>query len=156
MILKARVWAKYMNFVLPTLQHMFCWLRRFLSFSLTDLPTGTYFTYTAQWVLASNLLLLFSHPVVSDSAIPWNAALQAFLSLTIFWTLPKFMFTKSVMPSSQLILWHPLLLLPSIFPCIRDFSNESSVHIRWPKYKWLQLLLKHKYLLLFNNMAKAN
>ena len=67
MILKAWVWAKYMNFELPTLQHIFCWLRRFLACSLTDLPTGTYFTHTTQWVLASNLLLLFSHPVVSDS-----------------------------------------------------------------------------------------
>ena len=49
-------------------------------------------------------------------------------------SLPKFMFIASVMLSSQLILWHPLLLLPSILPSIRDFSNESSVHIRWPWY----------------------
>ena len=65
---------------------------------------------------------------------PWTAAHQASLSLTISWSLPKFMFIASVMPSSPLILWHPLLL-PSIFPSIRDFSNESSVHIRWPKYQ---------------------
>ena len=56
---------------------------------------------------------------------PWTAALQASLSLLISWSLPKFMFIASVMPSSHLILWHPLLLLPSIFPSIRDFSNES-------------------------------
>ena len=50
------------------------------------------------------------------------------------WSLPKFMSFASVMPSGHLILWCPLLLLPSIFPSIRDFSNESAVHIRWPKY----------------------
>ena len=67
-------------------------------------------------------------------ATPWTAALQASLSPTISWNLPKFMFIASVMPSSHLILWHPLFLLPSIFPSIRDFFSESSVHIRWPKY----------------------
>ena len=65
---------------------------------------------------------------------PWTEALQASLSLLISWSLPKFMFIASVMPSSHLIFWHPLLLLPSIFPSIRDFSNESSVCIRWPEY----------------------
>ena len=63
----------------------------------------------------------------------WTAH-QASLSLTISQSLPKFMFIASVMPSSDLRLWHPLLPLPSIFPRIRDFSNESSVHIRWPEY----------------------
>ena len=66
--------------------------------------------------------------------IPWTAAYQASLSLTISWSLLKFMFIASVMPSSLLILWCPLLFLPAIFPSIRDFSNGSSVHIRWPKY----------------------
>ena len=65
---------------------------------------------------------------------PLTAACQASLSLTISWSLPKFMSIASVMPSSHLILWLPLLLLPSIFPSIRDFSNESAVHIRWWKY----------------------
>ena len=65
---------------------------------------------------------------------PWTIAHQASLSLTISRSLPKFMFIALVMPPSHLILWHPLLLLPSIFPSIRDFSNESSVHIRWTKY----------------------
>ena len=50
------------------------------------------------------------------------------------WSLPKFMSIESVMASNHLILCHPLLLLPSIFPSIRVFSNESAVHIRWPKY----------------------
>ena len=65
---------------------------------------------------------------------PWTAARQASISLTISWHLPKFIFIALVMASSHLIIWCPLLLLPSIFPSIRDFSNESSVHIRWPKY----------------------
>ena len=61
------------------------------------------------------------------------AARQASLSLTISWSLPKFMSIASVMPSNHLILWHPLIL-PSIFASIRDFSNDSAVYIRWPKY----------------------
>ena len=80
------------------------------------------------------LLLLFSHPATSDSATPWTTACQASLSLTIFWSLHKFVFIALVMPSSHLILWSPLLFLPSIFPSTRDFSNEPSFQIRWPKY----------------------
>ena len=55
-------------------------------------------------------------------------------ALTVSQSLPKLMFIASVMPSSHLILWHPLHLLSSIFPSIRDFSNESAVLIGWPKY----------------------
>ena len=65
---------------------------------------------------------------------PWIAARQASLSITNSWSLLKLMSTKSVMPSNHLILCHPLLLLPSIFPSIRVFSNESVLPIRWPKY----------------------
>jgi len=64
---------------------------------------------------------------------PWTAASQASLSITNSWSPPKLMSIESVMPSSHLILCCPLLLLPSIFPSIRVFSNES-VGIRWPKY----------------------
>ena len=64
----------------------------------------------------------------------WAAAHQASLSLINFWSLPKFTSISSVMPSKHLILWHPLLLLPSIFPSIRDFSIESAIHIRWTEY----------------------
>ena len=71
---------------------------------------------------------------MSDSAIPWTAACKAPLSFTIFQSLLKLMPIESVMPSNHLILCHPLLLLPSIFPSIRVFSNESAVCIRWPKY----------------------
>ena len=67
-------------------------------------------------------------------ATPWTAACQISLSLTISQSLPKFMFIALVMLFSHLILWLPLLLLPSIFPNIRNFSNESPVHITWPKY----------------------
>ena len=77
-------------------------------------------------------LLLFSCSVVSDSATP--AARQASLTITISRSLLKLMSIESVMPSSHLILCHPLLLLPSIFPSIRVFSNESALRIRWPKY----------------------
>ena len=63
-----------------------------------------------------------------------TAAHQASLSITNCWSLPKPMSIESVMPSNHLILCRPLLLLPSIFPCIRVFSNESALRIRWPKY----------------------
>ena len=65
---------------------------------------------------------------------PWTAAHQAPLSFTTSWSLLKFMSSESVMLSNHLILCHPLLLLPSIFPRIRLFSNESALHVRWPKY----------------------
>ena len=65
---------------------------------------------------------------------PWTAACQAFLSITNSWSLFKLVFIELVMPSNHLILCHPLLLLPSIFPSIRVFSNEWALHIRWPKY----------------------
>ena len=65
---------------------------------------------------------------------PWTAARQAFLSITNSWSLLKLMPIESVMQSNHLILHRPLLLLPSIFPSIRVFSNESVLCIRWPKY----------------------
>ena len=65
---------------------------------------------------------------------PWTAARQVSLSITNSRSLPKLMSSESVMPSNNLILCHPLLLLPSIFPSIRVFSNESALRIRWPKY----------------------
>ena len=72
---------------------------------------------------------------VSLFATPWTAAHQASLSITNSWSLLKLMSIESVMPSNHLILCHPLLLLPSIFPRIRVFSNESVLRIRWPKYQ---------------------
>ena len=67
-------------------------------------------------------------------ATPWIAALQASLSITNCRSLPKLMSIEPVMPSNHPILCCPLFLLPSIFPSIRVFSNESALHIRWPKY----------------------
>ena len=66
-------------------------------------------------------------------ATAWSAASQASLSITNSWSLLKLMSIESVMPSNHLILCHPLLLLPSIFPSIRVFSGESVLHIKWPK-----------------------
>ena len=74
----------------------------------------------------------FSH--VWFFVTPWTAAHQAFLSITNSWSLLKLVSIESVMPSNHLILCCPLLLLPLIFPSIRIFSNESVLHIKWPKY----------------------
>ena len=68
-------------------------------------------------------------------ATPWTAARQASLSITISLSFLKLMPTESVIPSNHLILCHPFFLLPSIFPSIRVFSNESVLRIRWPKYQ---------------------
>ena len=91
----------------------------------------------------SHQVLLFSCSVVSDSLpTPWTAVCQASLSFTISQNFLKFTCVESVMPSNHLVLCHPLLLLPSIFPSIRVFSNESTFCIRWPKsrgrrsYSW--------------------
>ena len=65
--------------------------------------------------------------------IPCATARQAFLSFTVSWSLLKLMSVELVMPSNHLILCHPLLFLPSIFPSIRVFSNESVLHIQWPE-----------------------
>ena len=75
---------------------------------------------------------LLSH--VQLFATPWTAACQAFLSITNSWSLLKLMSIESEIPSNPLILSLPLLLLLSIFPSIRVFSNESVLRIRWPKY----------------------
>ena len=65
---------------------------------------------------------------------PWTAARQSSLSFGISQSLLRFMSVDSVMPSNHLIFCCPLLLLPSVFPSIRVFSNESALHVRWPKY----------------------
>ena len=78
------------------------------------------------------LVQLLSH--VQLFATPWTAARQASLPFTISWSLIKLMSIELAMPSDHLILCCPLLLLPSIFPSSRVFSNESALHITWPKY----------------------
>jgi len=80
------------------------------------------------------LLFLFQFSHVRLFVTPWTAAHQASLSITNSRSPPKPMSIVSVMPSNYLILCRHLLLLPSTFPSIRVFSNESALHIRWPKY----------------------
>ena len=87
------------------------------------------------WALEKDLLFivqLLRHVLLLVTL--WTAACQAFLSITNSQSLLKLMSIESVMPSNCFILCHPLLLLPSIFPSIRIFSNESASCIRWPKY----------------------
>ena len=84
------------------------------------------------WFLPFQFSSVASH--VRLFATPWTAAHQASLSITNFWSSLKLMFIQSVMPSNHLILCHPLFFLASIFPSMRAFSNESALHIRWPKY----------------------
>ena len=89
------------------------------------------FSLCAFKILFRSSVQLLSH--VWLFATPWTAARQAFPSITKCQSLPKPMSIESVMPSTHLILCHPLLL-PSVFPSIRVFSNESALGIRWPKY----------------------
>ena len=84
--------------------------------------------------LGSILISIQSLSRVWLFANPWTAACQTSLSITNSWSLLKLTSVELVMPSNHLILCHPLLLLPSILPSIRVFSNESAIHIRWPKY----------------------
>ena len=100
---------------------------------------------TSIWIFNFNLQDNFEEGTLQFSSVqllsharlfatPWTAAHQASLSITNSQSLLKLMSIESVMPSNHLILCHPLLLLPSIIPSIRIFSNESALHIRWPKY----------------------
>ena len=98
-----------------------------LQYSCLENPT--------EWSLRSYSLssVQFSCSVVSDSAIPWIAAQQASLSITISWSSLRLVSIESVMPSSHLTLCHPLLLLPPIPPSIRVFSSESTLRM-WPPH----------------------
>ena len=100
---------------------------------------------SVQFSSVQNYQLIFKHKVDIDAnggflsrvqlfVTAWTAALQASLSITYCQSLPKPMSIESVMPSNHLILFCPVLFLPSVFPSIRVFSNESALHIRWPKY----------------------
>ena len=102
------------------------------------------FRPTALWRFSSSAVQ-FGCSIMSDSATPWTAARQASLSITNSWSLLKLVSIESVMPSNHLILCHPLLLLPSIFPSIRVFSNESVLSIRWPKYWSFSINLSNEY-----------
>ena len=86
------------------------------------------------WSQKGQLVVVRSLSRVQLFVIPWTAAHQASLSFTIYQSLLKLMSIESVMPSNHLILCHPPLFLPSIFPSIRVFSSESALCIRRPKY----------------------
>ena len=92
------------------------------------------------------LSVQLSCSVMSDSVSPWTAALKASLSFTNSQSWLKCMSIESVMPTNHLILYRPLLLLSSIFPSIRVFSNESILCIRWPKYWNFSINLSNEYL----------
>ena len=92
------------------------------------------YIYPTDFVFLENPVFVQSISHVQLFATSGTAARQASLSITNFQSLLKFMSTESVMPSNHLILCRPLLLPPSIFPSIKVFSNESALHIRWPKY----------------------
>ena len=98
---------------------------------MTNLDMEDYRPYGFTYFQFSSVRLL---SCVRLFATPGTAACQASLFITNSRSLPKLMSIESVMPSNHLILCRPLLLLPSIFPNIRVFSNESVLHIRWPKY----------------------
>ena len=99
--------------------------------------TIMYFNSVFNWAISVSSIQLLSH--VRLFVTQWTAARQASLSITNSWSPPNPMSIESVMPSSHFILCRPLLLLPSIFPSIRVFSNESTLRIRWPKYWEFQL-----------------
>ena len=107
-----------------------------LVFLLSPASSDRFFTTSATWEAQREYqfssVQSLSH--VQLFATPWTAAHQASLYITNFWSLLKLMSIESVMPYNHLVLCRPLLLLPSIFPNIRVFSNESVLHIRWPKY----------------------
>ena len=90
--------------------------------------------YEKMFNITKSLVVAQSLSHVRLLATPWTAARQASLCFTILQSLLKLMSLESVMPSNHLILCRPLLLLPSIFPSIRVFSNESALCNRWPKY----------------------
>ena len=122
------------------------WLKRILKLLRTILATAWKWIQSQEKQdLEADGFLTFEHldPEISSVqslshiqlfAIPWTATRQASLSITNSQSLPKPMSIESVMPSNHLILCCPLLLLPSIFPSIRVFSNESALSIRWLKY----------------------
>ena len=112
-----------------------------MSFLWSKIPSWSHIVFNRCLSLVSSYLGCFLLHVIVQSlscvwlfATPRTVAGQASLSFTITWSLLKLMSIESVMPSNHLVLCHPLLLLPSILPRIRVFSNESSLYIRWPKY----------------------
>ena len=106
---------------------LFCFISMCIRENITKMPK-----YDLHIFCLSQSVHLLSHVLLF--ATPWTAAHQASLSITKSWSLLKLMSIESMMPSNHFILCRPLLLPPSIFPGIRVLSNESVLHIRWPKY----------------------
>ena len=116
----------------PMARFYFCfhgWIIFHYIFLIWDIKMYFYIMYIFIYII-----LFLSLCVVSNFVTPWTAARQASLSFTISQSLLKLVSIELVMPSNHLILCHPLLLLPSVFPAIRVFSHESALCIRWPKY----------------------
>ena len=104
--------------------------------NINTLSTYLFVLYAMCNIVLVNVLILYilkSQPCLTLHN-PVDCSTPGPPSLTISRNLPKFMSIASVMPSNHLFLCHPLLILPSIFPSIRVFANESALHIRWPKY----------------------
>ena len=121
-----------MKFLLPQNFKTIYWKFFILCYDGIQLNFTGCLLYDRHWHGLSSVQ--FSRSVMSDSVTPWTAARQASLSITNSRSPPKLMSIKLVKPSNHLILHCPLVLLPSIFPSIRVFSNESDLRIRWPKY----------------------
>ena len=105
-----------------------------LYLTLLNMTISRYFLVPANSIISVFFSSVQSLSRVRLFATPWTAACQASLSITSSWSLLTLMSIELVMPFNHLILCHPLLLLPPIFPSIRVFSNESVLLIRWPKY----------------------
>ena len=134
-----RIWLRYMTskrfFLLSSLQlnsmtQRACFLKA--ESALENMQNNEEKTRIYPFSTQFSSVQSLSH--VQLFATPWIAACQASLSITNSWSSPKLMSIESVMPSSHLILCHPLLLLPPIPPSIRVFSNELTLRMRWPKY----------------------
>ena len=116
----------FQSFIVPSKNYIICLKKKNL-LPVQNMQNFQYVLKCLKWKWKSlSCVRLF--------VTPWPAACQASLSITNSWSLLRLMSIKSVMPSNHLILCRPLLLLSSIFPRIRVFSNESLLHIRWSKY----------------------
>ena len=115
-------------------------LYRWKKFLVHSLSLSSIFLHLIYWIIIANILtglikcLLFSIQSCQTLCDPMDCSMPGFPVFIISQNLLKLMFIELIMPSNYLILCCPLLFLPSVFPSIRVFSNESALHIRWPKH----------------------